>query len=108
MLVTRGRATEIYPETVVTFRTMAPITISTERAPHAFQPVRQTDYEKQTLERRPAPQPRRSLLYGAYDPFFWGGPSFWYGPRYSYWGPGYFGGGTRVFIGGGGRGGRHR
>jgi type IV secretion system protein VirB10 len=108
VLVTRGRATEIDPETVVTFRTMAPITISTERAPHAFQPVRQTDYESRTLERRPAPQPRPNVFFTGYDPFFWGGPSFWYGPRYSYWGPRYYGGGTRVFIGGGGRGGGRR
>jgi hypothetical protein len=111
VLATRGRATEIYPETVVTFRTLAPITVSTERAPHAFQPVRQTDYERQTLERRPAPQPRPSLFYGAYDPFFYGygGPGF-FGPGYSYWGPRYYGG-SRIFIGGrgGGRGGhRHR
>jgi hypothetical protein len=108
VLATRGHATEIYPETVVTFRTLAPITVSTERAPHAFQPVRQTDYENRTLDRRPAPQPRPSL-YG-YNPYLYGGG--WYGPGYyNYWGPGYYGG-TRIFIGGGGRGwgggGRHR
>ncbi len=106
VLATRGRATEIYPETVVTFRTLAPITISTERAPHAFQPVRQTDYENQSLDRRPAPQPRPSLIYGGYDPFLWGPGWYgggwygrgWYGPRYSYFG------GPRVIIrGGGGR-----
>ena len=102
VLATRGRATEVYPETVVTFRTLAPIAISTERAPHAFQAVRQTDYEQQSLERRPAPQPRPSLYFGAYDPFFYGGPGLWYGSRYSNWGPRYYS--PRVFIGGGGRG----
>lgn len=110
VLATRGRATEIYPETVVTFRTTAPITINTERAPHAFQPVRQTDYENRSLDRRPAPQPRPSLLYGGYNPYLYG-PSWW-GPGYygSYWGPGFYGGGTRIFIGGGrgGFGGRRR
>jgi len=102
VLATRGRATEIYPETVVTFRTTAPITINTDRAPHAFQPVRQTDYENRTLDRRPAPQPRPSLLYGGYNPYLWGGGGWW-GPGYygSYWGPGFYGGGTRIFIGGG-------
>lgn len=106
VLATRGRATEIYPETVVTFRTIAPITISTERAPHAFQAVRQTDYESRTLDRRPAPQPRPSLLWG-YDPFLYGGG--WWGPGFgSYWGPGFYGG-SRIFIGGGGfRGGGFR
>jgi len=103
VLATRGRATEVYPETVVTFRTLAPITISTERAPHAFQPVRQTDYERQSLERRPAPQPQPSIYFGAYDPFFYGGPGIWYGSRFSNWGPRYYS--PRVFIGGGGRGG---
>jgi hypothetical protein len=106
VMATRGRATEIYPETVVTFRTTAPVTISTERAPHAFQPVRQTDYERQNLERRPAPQPRPSLYYGAYDPFFYGGPSLWYGGGYGYWGSRYYGGGSRIYIGG--RGGHRR
>ena len=106
VLATRGRATEIYPETVVTFRTLAPVTISTERAPHAFQPVRQTDYENQSIDRRPAPQPRPTLIYGGYDPWFWGPGWYgggwygrgWYGPRAGFWG------GPRVVIrGGGGR-----
>jgi hypothetical protein len=104
VLATRGRATEIYPETVVTFRTLAPVTISTERAPHAFQPVRQTDYENQSIERRPAPQPRPTLIYGGYDPWFWGPGWYgggwygrgWYGPRAGFWG------GPRVVIRGGG------
>ena len=105
VLATRGRATEIYPETVVTFRTTAPITINTERAPHAFQPVRQTDYENRNLDRRPAPQQRPSMIYGGYNPYLYG-PGWW-GPSYygSYWGPGFYGGGTRIFIGGGHRGG---
>ncbi len=106
VLATRGRATEIYPETVVTFRTLAPTTISTERAPHAFQPIRQTDYERQSLERRPASQPRPSIFmggYGGYDPYFYGGPGFFN----NYWGPRYYS--PRVFIGGGhGHGGRRR
>ena len=104
VLATRGRATEIYPETVVTFRTLAPVTVSTERAPHAFQPVRQTDYENQSIERRPAPQPRPSLIYGGYDPWFWGPGWYgggwygrgWYGPRGGFWG------GPTVVIRGGG------
>ncbi|MFN0105304.1 MAG: hypothetical protein ACKV2U_24855 [Bryobacteraceae bacterium] len=106
VLATRGRATEIYPETVVTFRTVAPITISTQRAAHAFQPVRQTDYERQTLDRRPAPQPRPSLFNGGYyggygyNPYFFGGPGLRYGPGFSYWGPRYYS--PRVYVRGGG------
>ena len=104
VLATRGRATEIYPETVVTFRTLAPITINTDRGAQAFQPVRQTDYERQSLERRPAPQPRPTLYYGGFSPY-WYGPGWGYG---GYWGPRYYYGGPRVFIGGGFRGGRRR
>lgn len=106
VLATRGRATEITPETVVTFRTLEPITISTERAPHAFQPVRQNDYEPRQMERRPAPQ-RQPTLYspvfvpggyygwgGMWGPGPWGGG--WYGPRYRGWGRGGFVGGGVV------------
>ena len=39
VLLTRGRPTVIYPETMLTFRLSAPITISTEHAPQAFQSV---------------------------------------------------------------------
>ncbi|HEU0121465.1 MAG TPA: hypothetical protein VFQ91_13125 [Bryobacteraceae bacterium] len=99
VLATRGRATEIYPETVVTFRTLAPITVTTERSAQAFQPVRQTDYERQTLDRRPAPQPSPSLYYGLYNPYFYG-PGYWGPSFYNYWGPRYYYGGPRVFIGG--------
>lgn len=100
VLLTRGRATEIYPETVVAFRTTAPVTISTERAPHAFQPVRQSDYERNTLEPRPAAQQRPAINYGIYGgvppypAWGWGGP--WYG---GYWGAPYYGG-VGVVVGG--------
>jgi hypothetical protein len=112
VMATRGRATEIFPEMVVTFRTVAPVTISTERAPHAFEPVRQSDYNNQSLERRPAPQRRPSMYYGGgygygYDPYFYG-PGLWYGGGYGYWGPRYYGGGGGIFIGGGRGGGGHR
>lgn len=99
VLATRGRATEIYPETVVTFRTLAPISVSTDRSAQAFQPVRQTDYERQSLDRRPAPQPSPSLYYGGYNPYFYG-PGYWGPSFYNYWGPRYYYGGPRVFIGG--------
>ena len=52
ILATRGKATEIYPESVLTFRTLAPLAISTERSAQAFLPVRQEDYDQRVLERR--------------------------------------------------------
>lgn len=111
VLATRGRAAEVYPEDVLTFRTLAPIEISTDRGERAFLPVRQQDYEP-TLQRR---ETRRtpSLYPGAmYYPYAWGGPwgysPYWYGPSvFFYSGPRYYRSygrfGGRV---GGGRGGR--
>ena len=91
VLATRGRATQIYPETMLTFRLMEPLAIATERSGDAFQPVRQGDYEQnrlveRTLVTRPAYPP---LGYGfgyyGYPRYGYGfGPSFGYysGPRY--------------------------
>ena len=53
MLLTRGRATEVYPESLLTFRTTEPITISTDRSSLAFVPVRQEDYASETQPRQP-------------------------------------------------------
>ena len=96
VLVTRGRATEVYPETVLTFRLDAPLTISTERAEEAFQPVQQQDYEQRAqLSRRP-PQLARRPYYAPYP--YWGP---------GYWGPGYYGSGVIIYGGGRGYGRRY-
>jgi hypothetical protein len=92
VLVTRGRATEVYPETPVTFRTLAAITISTERSEQAFQPVGREDYPQTELKRRAsAPSlERRAPYYPYYEPYFYGLRFFFYsGPRY-YGGRGYW------------------
>jgi len=86
VLVTRGKQTVIFPEDVLTFRTAAPMTISTDSAPQAFQQAQQQDYDS-----RPAPQ-RRPVAAVA-PPVY---PYPYYGPYY--YGPGYYGGG--VVIGG--------
>ena len=91
VLATRGRATEVYPEAQLTFRTTEPVTVDTERAPQAFEPVRQQDYEKQPSLQRRAAAPPPPVYYPSYPPF--------YGP-YLY-GPGYYG--ARIYIGGGRR-----
>jgi len=97
VLLTRGRPSVIYPESLLTFRIEAPVTISTERAPQAFRNVEPTDYDRSsdtqapTLRSRacegygcpPPPPPYYYSYYGpAYYPYFWG-------PRY-YWGSGYY------------------
>ena len=113
VLVTRGRATEVYPETPVTFRTLEPITISTDRSEQAFQPVGREDYQQTELTRRGSPpslEPRTPFNFGFgypyYSPYFYG-PSLFYN-----FGPRYYGGGSfyrgRGFFGGRGYYGRRR
>jgi hypothetical protein len=87
VLVTRGKQTVIFPEDTLTFKTSAPITISTENAPQAFQQALPEDYDSRpALQRRPAVAVARPYPYP------------YYGPYPYYWGPGYYGGG--VVIGG--------
>jgi hypothetical protein len=85
VLLTRGRATVVYPEATLTFRTLAPVPVSTERAKHAFQAVRQDDYENRQLQRRAVVPP--SLLP---PPMYFPGYSYW--PHYSpfLYGPSFF------------------
>jgi hypothetical protein len=76
VLLTRGRATEVWPEAMLTLRLMQPVTVDTARAPHAFLQVQQDDYEprQQTMQRRP------SLQQSGWNnmPIIWGGPSIWW------------------------------
>jgi len=89
VLTTHGKETVVIPEDRLTFRTTAPITISTDRAAQAFEPVRQSDYEQQ----RPVLQRRVGSPYGygpyvgpyAYGPYPYGYP-YYYGP--GFYGPG--------------------
>jgi hypothetical protein len=53
VLLTRGRATEVDPESILTFRTMEPLTISTDRSSLAFVPVRQEDYASEAQPHQP-------------------------------------------------------
>ena len=103
VLLTRGHPAIVYPETVLSFRIDAPITISTERAPLAFRIVNPDDYQRPAMEQRaPAPRPRPHYAYGWPYPYYYP----YYSP-YSYWGPGfglYYGFGGYGFGGYRGRG----
>ena len=103
VLATKGHPTEIHPEMVMRFRLTEAVTVSTERAPQAFQPVQQYDYESRpALQQRPMmPQQRPYNSYGpaypGYYPYSYWGPSYWgpsfyfsSGPRF-YGGRGYYG-----------------
>ena len=90
ILVTRGRATVIEPETLITFRLMEPVTIkASESSSDAFQVIRQEDYEQKTLQRaRRSPPP----FYGYYPPIYgpqigiYGGRGWGHYGRGGYWG----------------------
>ena len=50
VLLTRGKPSVIYPETVLTFKVVDPITISTANSACAFRPVGQQDYDNNTRQ----------------------------------------------------------
>ena len=64
VVATRGHATEIHPEAMLTFRTIDTVTIATDRSGDAFRPVQQQDYRSQV-------QPRQSAVAPA--PYYYGG-----------------------------------
>lgn len=92
VLLTRGRATVVYPETPLTFRTEAPVMVQANY--EAFRPASQQDYGP-SMQQRPAPRqgygppPPRYRYYApypypypyAYYPYPYWGPSFYFGYR---------------------------
>jgi hypothetical protein len=117
VLLTRGRPTVLYPETLLTFRIDSPVSISTEKGQVAYQPVTQDDYAPNTNtnhQRRigyggpgypqPYPSPYPYPYYYSYFPYYPFGYGFYYP------GPSYFGfyGGYGFGFRGGFRGGRFR
>ena len=102
VLLTRGHATVIYPESLLTFRIQAPVTISTERAPEAFRYVEPDQYQQRYEAQGPPPRPSSGCgPYGCPPP-----PPYYYGPAYSpfLYGPGFGFGYRRGFYGRGFRG----
>jgi len=53
VMSTPGKPTVIPPETVLSFRLQAPVTISTANSQQAFQPVTQSDYDSHSAQSRP-------------------------------------------------------
>ena len=124
VLVTRGHASVLYPEQVLTFRLEAPLTIATDRSPQAFRYVQPGEYDRPVYSQQ-APQQGPGYYGGASypPPYYYGNPypyyAYGYGYGYPYyWGPSFslfvgpryyggyrYGGGGR-YYGGGGRGGR--
>ncbi|MGA9059238.1 MAG: hypothetical protein WB763_22320 [Terriglobia bacterium] len=103
VLVTRGHATVIYPESVLTFRLSEPVTISTDRAPQAFRYVATNEYNRASNAQGPPPTgsgwtckgygygwplPTATpppYYYSPYYPYPWGASlGLWYGPGFFY------------------------
>jgi hypothetical protein len=117
VLSSRGRATMIAPETLLTFQLTSPLSISTEKGPVAFRPASQSDYRDQDAYGN---GPARRPVYGpAYPPApyyygsYYGAYPYPYCGWYCYSGPyvgvgfgwgwgwgGYYGGGFGRFRGG--------
>jgi hypothetical protein len=124
VLLTRGRPTVIYPESLLTFRIETPVAVSTERASQAFHYVDTYDYGRESEAQGPPPAracpeggcpppPPPYYYYGGwpyYYPYYYGPTfAFGFGPRFFYGGRGFYG---RGFYGRGfygrGFGGRRR
>lgn len=112
VLLTRGHATTIYPESVLTFRVEAPVAISTDRAPQVFRYVDPNEYDRPYDEPTRDPRVRTRLpspcgeygcppppaphYYGPslYPAYYGPGLSFYYGPRFygrGFYGRGFYG-----------------
>ncbi len=107
VLVTRGHATVIYPESQLTFRLSMPVTFSTDRDPQAFADASTLNTQRAALQGTrqspppayqgcngpgctPAPYP--PPYYGPYYPYYY---PYW-GPGFGlYFGPGFYGRGFR-------------
>jgi len=104
VLTTRGRPTELYPETMLTFRLEEPVAISTQLSPQAFRAVSSQDYAGRPGNRNPPRDYRPAAVY-APPPYYY--PPYPHYPVYGYYG--YYGYGyaygpgiyvsPRVYIG---------
>jgi hypothetical protein len=82
VLATRGKPTVIPPETVLSFRLQAPVTINTEHSQFAFLPVSQADFDSRSADSsRRNFNARRGPGYPA-PPYYYGYP---YGYPYAYY-----------------------
>jgi len=81
VLVTRGKPTVVYPETVLTFRLESPLAVSMARSA-AFRVARREDYIQPALYPRGTPRlVPPPPYYGGYyyPPYYWGSSFVFYG-----------------------------
>jgi hypothetical protein len=91
VLVTRGRPTEIFPESQLTFRLAKPVTFSTDKAPEAFVAVNSPAAAQPPTRMQGSPPPYEGgyppppppYYYPPVYPYYWGPAfSFYYGPAF--------------------------
>jgi len=96
VLLTRGRPTVIYPESILTFRLSEPVIISTVHALQAFHYVNTNEYNRASAAQAPPPPagwtcrppypsvpPPYYYPYYPYYPYPWGiGVGLWFGPGF--------------------------
>lgn len=101
VLLTRGRPTVIPPESVLTFRVQAPVTIATDRAPQAFRYAEPEDYgqpvNRTYASAPPVPPAPPCAGYGCapapyyYGPAYYPYPYWGWGPAFAFYGgPGFY------------------
>jgi len=97
VLSTPGKPTVLSPETVLSFRLQAPVSITTEKSQFAFQPVTQSDYDSRSTQTqgrprmaRPGPPPYYPYPYAYPYAYGYPYPYAWYPAPF--FGFGYYGG----------------
>lgn len=101
VLLTRGRPTVVYPESLLTFQVSAPVTISTASAPQAFQYM-DPNYYQASMSTQGSPRPNPPCngyncpppppYYSGYGPGYYPYYPYYWGPGLAWWGPGFYGG----------------
>ncbi len=98
VIATHNHPAVLYPETALTFRVVAPATVSTANAPQAFRYAGSEDFQPQQPALRAQPRPYPGA---AYAPGYVYPPANYYGPGYypGYYAPYYWGPSFGVVIG---------
>lgn len=84
VLLTRGHATVVYPETLLTFRVDTPVNVDLTRGAQAFRYVGPDEYDRPlqtTVAHRPQPRPYYSP-YPYYYPGYYNSYPYGYGPSF--------------------------
>ena len=88
VLLTRGKPTVIYPETLLTFRVTAPVSVETNSAPQVFRFVERADYAPNEDDSRQVATIAPAVPGYAYPQYVYAAPAYYYPYSYPYYWPG--------------------